>query len=87
MQMRFSSKFKKDFRKIATQGKDLSKLENIISLLVNEKQLPKELLDHALKGNWNDYRELHIEPDWLLIYQIENNTVILARTGSHSELF
>ena len=87
MQIRFSSKFKKDFRKITAQGKDLSKLECIISLLAAGKQLPKELLDHALKGNWINYRELHIEPDWLLVYQIEDNTVLLARTGSHSELF
>ena len=87
MQIRFSSKFKKDFRKITAQGKDLSKLEYIISLLAAGKQLPKKLLDHALKGNWINYRELHIEPDWLLVYQIEDNIVLLARTGSHSELF
>lgn len=62
-------------------------LGNFIALLAHEELLPLPCKDHPLKGNWKGRRELHIEPDWLLIYRIKNNTVYLERTGSHSELF
>lgn len=71
------------------RGKDISKLETVIEILSSGEVLPEKYLDHALGGNYNGYRECHIEPDWLLIYKIENETLtlILFSTGSHSDLF
>jgi mRNA interferase YafQ len=54
---------------------------------LNEKELPKEARDHSLSGNWNDYRELHVSGDLLLVYKIEMGTLYLARIGTHSQLF
>lgn len=71
------------------RGKDISKLEKVIDILSSGGIFPEKYLDHALSGNYSGYRECHIEPDWLLIYKIENATLtlILFRTGSHSDLF
>lgn len=55
--------------------------------LINEEVLDVKYKDHPLKGEYSDFRECHIEPDWLLLYKIENNYIIFTRTGSHSELF
>jgi mRNA interferase YafQ len=79
--------FKRDFKRIAKQGKNLQELESALFLLFNEKPLPERFADHSLHGDYDGYRELHIKPDWLLIYKIEDETLILARTGSHAELF
>ena len=81
-----SNRFKKDIKKLKKQGKTLSKLDNVVTLLVMSKSLPLSYKDHSLIGNWKGHRELHIEPDWLLIYKIIENELLLARTGSHSEL-
>jgi len=83
-------RFKKDINKIKKSGnKDLQKLKEIISKLAAEIPLDKKYKPHMLKGNWQDHMECHIEPDWLLIYRIDNShqRIILVRTGSHSELF
>jgi mRNA interferase YafQ len=69
------------------QGKEMQVLEKIIDLLAAGSSIPEQLLDHPLKGVWRGCRELHIAPDWLLVYHIENDTVYLDRTGSHAELF
>ena len=70
------------------QGKDMSLLENVIDDLLAEKVLDKKYLDHPLAGNYVGFRECHILPDWLLIYAIDHQQLILvaARTGSHSDL-
>ena len=84
------NQFKKDIKKLKRSGqRDLLKLKEILLILVNEKTLPEKYRNHKLKGNWNDFMECHIEPDWLMIYKINENSkkLILARTGSHSELF
>ncbi len=81
------TQFKKDFKRIIKQGKDPRELETILFLLVEEKPVPDKYKDHHLIGDYCGYRELHIKPDWLFIYKIEGDTLILARTGSHSELF
>jgi mRNA interferase YafQ len=65
----------------------MSKLRNVLSLLIAAEPLPPRLKDHALTGDWRGWRNLHIEPDWLLLYQIEGDDLILARTGSHADLF
>jgi len=67
----------------------MNKLKKIISLLCEGKKLPAKNKDHFLSGNWSNYRECHIEPDWLLIYQVNTDDLLieLIRLGSHSELF
>ena len=65
----------------------MNKIKDIMSMLVNEQQLPPKNKDHNLTGNYKGRRECHIESDWLLIYKIEGDTIIFERTGSHSELF
>ena len=71
------------------RGLPIEKLDNVIRLLVEDNPLPEKYRDHDLSGNWKGFRECHIEPNWLLIYKIFNNNLILslARTGSHSDLF
>ena len=87
--IQFTNQFQKDLKKAKKQGKDLDKLFNIIEMLANGDSLPPKYKDHALSGNFVGVRECHIEPDWLLIYSIKNDILILVlnRVGSHSELF
>lgn len=84
-----TSQFKKDYKLAMKRGPDISLLEDIIAKLALGESLPEKNRDHALNGNWNGYRECHILPDWLLIYKLEDNVLILtlARTGTHSNLF
>ena len=87
--IRYETSFKKDFKRIVKRGYDIRLLEEVIGLLVNEQCLPPKYRDHSLIGDYSDCRECHITPDWLLIYQISNEELILylTRTGSHSDLF
>ena len=84
-----TSQFKKDYKLAMKRGLDISLLEDIIAKLALGESLPEKNRDHALSGNWNGYRDCHILPDWLLIYKLEDNVLILtlARTGTHSNLF
>jgi len=83
----YSNQFKKDLKKAAKQRKNISQLKSLVNQLQNNMQLETKYKDHALKGNYSKHRECHIEPDWLLVYRIIKNELILVRTGSHSELF
>lgn len=87
--IKYHTMFKKDFKRIKKRGYDISRLEKIVELLANEVPLPEQFKDHNLSGNYNGFRECHIAPDWLLIYQVNNNefVLVLSRTGSHSDLF
>ena len=87
--IKYHTLFKKDFERIKKRGYDISRLEKIVELLANEVPLPEQFKDHNLSGNYNGFRECHIAPDWLLIYQVNNNelVLVLSRTGSHSDLF
>mgnify|MGYP002729316591 FL=1 len=87
--IKYHTLFKKDFKRIKKRGYDISRLEKIVELLANEVPLPEQFKDHNLSGNYNGFRECHIAPDWLLIYQVNNNelVLVLTRTGSHSDLF
>ena len=89
LKVRYSSKFKKDFKVIVKRGYDISLFEEVLALLRAEKALPQKYSDHELKGDYSGHRECHITPDWLLIYKKENDmiTLSLTRTGSHSDLF
>ena len=69
------------------RGRDMAKLRTVLTKLARQDALPAKYRDHALRGDWNGYRDLHIEPDWLLLYRIEGDEVQLARTGRHSDLF
>ena len=83
-----TTQFKRDFKRVKKSGLDLAKLASVIRLLASDDTLPANLRDHALKGDWKDYRECHLAGDWLLIYQLpDDQTLLLVRTGSHSELF
>lgn len=82
-----SSQFRRDLKRLAKQGKNLGKLRALPERLVREEPRSALHRDHALRGPWNGYREAHIEGDWLLIYRVEGHDLLLARSGSHSELF
>lgn len=87
----FTGQFKKDYKLAIKRGCDPDKLSEVITMLVNEQSLPEKYRDHALVNcrNYKKMRECHIEPDWLLVYKIEQEILILKliRTGSHSDLF
>jgi len=85
----WTAQFKRDYKRAAKRGRDLSKINAVIAKLANGETLPPADRDHALTGNWMRHREYHIAPDWLLIYQIHENILILelTRTGTHSDLF
>ncbi|MFO7679973.1 MAG: type II toxin-antitoxin system YafQ family toxin [Chloroflexota bacterium] len=83
----FTRQFKKDLERMKKRGKNSGKLKAIMSSLIDEEALPERHRDHALVGNFQGRRECHIEPDWLLIYKLEDNDIIFERTGSHSDLF
>lgn len=87
LDVRATSRFKKDLKKAERQGKEIVKLGVIINLLKDEASLPEQNRDHALTGQYVGHRECHIQPDWLLIYKVEGEFLVLVRTGSHSELF
>ena len=83
----YTTQFKKDYKRIKKQNKELSKLKVIIEKVVSGKKLELKNKDHQLIGEFKGYRNCHIEPDWLLVYKKTNDTLILERTGSHSDLF
>ena len=88
LEIEYSNQFKKDFKKARKLPLlELKIIFDVISALEKEQVLDEKLKDHELSGNWASYRECHIKPDLLLIYQAENSTLKLARLGSHSELF
>ncbi|MGN1014101.1 MAG: type II toxin-antitoxin system YafQ family toxin [Butyricicoccus sp.] len=84
-----TTKFQRDLKKAKKRGYDISLLSDIIKRLANGESLPAKNKDHLLGGNYSGCRECHITPDWLLIYEIDNDTLILylTRTGTHSDLF
>ena len=83
----FTGQFRRDVKLARKRGKEMKKLRGIMALLVAGDPLPRELGDHPLKGEWKSSRDLHIEPDWLLIYTPGDNAIRFERTGSHSDLF
>lgn len=87
-QIYFTSKMKRDMKRMKKRGKDMSMLTSVLKILASGQSMPKKYRDHELKGNMSDFRECHIESDWLLIYRIENNTLTLiaAETGTHADL-
>ena len=86
--IKYTSQFKKDYKLAKRRGLNLSLLKKIISQLANGVQLDEKYRDHDLSGDWKGHRECHIQPDWLLVYRIEDDvlTLTLSRTGTHSDL-
>lgn len=88
-QIKPTSQFKKDLKVIQKRGYNLNLLTEVIQLLADGQKLPEKNRDHSLSGNFAGCRECHIAPDWLLIYELSDNDLILylTRTGTHSDLF
>ena len=88
-QVKTTTHFKKDYKLAMRRGRKMNLLKEVITLLAIGKPLPEKYKDHALTGNWSGHRECHIQPDWLLVYRIEDDVLVLtlSRTGSHSDLF
>jgi mRNA interferase YafQ len=76
---------RRETRRETRQGYD--EIKTVLSLLIEEQPLPAAYSDHPLKGAWKGFRDLHIEPDWLLLYRVADNELQLARTGTHADLF
>lgn len=82
-----TKQFAKDVRRMAKRGKDLEKLKTVVLGLARGEPLDTKYCDHPLLGDWRDCRDCHIEPDWVLIYSMDEESLRLERTGSHSDLF
>lgn len=89
MMIKYHKLFKKDLKRIMRRGYNIELLKKVIDLLAKQELLPEKYKDHNLSGDYIGYRECHITPDWLLVYQIRENELILVltRTGTHSDLF
>ena len=87
--IQFTNQFKKDLKLAKKQNKNLDKLFDVIEILANGDVLDEKYKDHEFSGKYTGTRECHVEPDWLLIYEIQKNVLVLMlyRTGTHSELF
>ena len=91
LKVRMSRQFRKDLKKAEKRGLKMQKLDKVVLMLAEKQKLPPKYRDHELvtSRNYKGLRECHIEPDWLLVYCVQNDTLTLylARTGSHSDLF
>ena len=89
LRISFSAAFKKDYRLMKRRRYDMSALDNTIAMLAREEKLPESYRDHALIGKYKGCRECHIGPDWLLVYEIKQQNILLhlTRTGTHSDIF
>ena len=83
----YTTRFEKDLKRMQKRGCEISKIKVAIILLINEKPLDARMKNHLLRGNFKDRRECHLEPDWLLIYRLNENRIIFERTGTHADLF
>ena len=87
--IQWTNQYKKDVKLAKKRNYKMEELYSVVSKLANDEPIEEKYHDHALEGNWIGHRELHIRPDWLLIYRKKDNLLILelSRTGSHSDLF
>ena len=86
MTIHYSKQFKKDYKRMTKQGRDIALLDGILHRLIDGQALSPQQKDHRLQGKWGDCRECHLQPDWLLIYRKGENFISFERTGTHSEL-
>ncbi len=84
-----TNKFKRDYKQLKKRGYDMSLLDEVVTMLLDETPLPERYVDHPLKGDRHGYRDCHIKDDWVLVYKINKNvlTLILSETGTHADLF
>ena len=87
LDVRYSTRFKKDFKTCVKRGLDVSIFQNAVDTLRIPSPLPEKNKDHNLSGNYVGYRECHLQPNWLLIYQQTETELLLHRTGTHADLF
>lgn len=89
LDIQYEKSFKKDYKRMLKRGHNPQHLKDVLNILVEQKPLPEKYKDHGLSGNYAGYRECHIESDWLLIYKIfaDKLVLVLTRTGTHSDLF
>lgn len=87
MKIYYTNQFKRDYKRTKKQNKDINKLRVVIEKLALKEKLESKYRDHNLTGKWSGFRDCHIEPDWILIYKSSEDSLILERTGSHSDLF
>ncbi|MBR0167767.1 MAG: type II toxin-antitoxin system YafQ family toxin [Synergistaceae bacterium] len=87
--VRTSKRYRRELKTVLSRGKDESKLEEVIDILASGESLSPRYADHPLSGKWKGYRECHIEPNWLLVYSIHDDVLVLAlmSTGTHSDIF
>ena len=85
----WTSQFKKDYKLAMKRHLDIAQLDELIKMIASGDSLDPKYSDHPLSGNWKGYRECHVQPDWLLVYKLHNDTLILTltRTGTHSDIF
>jgi mRNA interferase YafQ len=83
----YTNAFKKDIKAAQKRGLDMEVLKFVLNEIIEERELDQKFKNHKLSGNWKGRLECHLAPDWLLIYKIEDRTVIFERTGTHSDLF
>jgi len=83
----YSKRFERDLKRAIKRGKDSTKLKDIVKKLINQEKLDENYKNHPLKGSYKGCYDCHIEPDWILIYRIEEDIIQFIRTGSHSDLF
>ena len=89
LKVRYSAQFKKDFKRMKKRGLPLDELKSVLKDLAEEKTLAPKFHDHQLTGTQKEFRECHIQPDWLLVYRVQKRELVLVaqRTGTHSDLF
>ena len=85
--LRYTGAFRKDFKRITRRGYRLDDFDTIVTAIRRDERLPASARPHPLKGEWKSYWECHIAPNWLLIYRTTDGDVLLARTGTHADLF
>ena len=87
MNIVFTNHFKKQYQLQIKRGKKPEKMSEVIKIFINNETFPAKYKDHLMKGNKIGLRNLHVEPDWILLYKIEEHDVIFMETGTHSDLF
>lgn len=88
LKVEYTAQFKRDYKRALRRNLDVSVLNDVILKLANRETLPPKNRDHALHNNWEGFRECHIQPDWLLVYQVLEAKLVLSlvRTGTHADL-
>jgi mRNA interferase YafQ len=87
LELRTTTAFERDLRRVKRQGKDLDEMEMIVNRLQAREPLPARCRPHPLRGAWVGHWDCHVAPDWILLYKLTDRVLILVRTGSHAELF